>query len=128
MADESREHSASLDLHASCSSQPTAPPWTTEAIAVMRALWVRWALVPLEQVRVVRKRAGTYLVLDVVLVLLSYAVSGAPDLKAFYRQASPAETTLAGAWLRKKWLSRSALSRFLADFSAPAVEALRTLF
>lgn len=129
MADESHEYSAPFDIHASTSSQPMAPAWTTEAVVILRTLWAGWALAPLaQQVPVDRGRAGTYVVLDVVLVLMAYATSGAPHLKAFYAQAVPVKAALAGVWLRDKWLSRSALSRFLADFSAPSVDALRTLF
>jgi len=105
------------------------PTWTAEAIVVLRTLWRRLALIPLAtQVHVVRGRAGTYLVADVVLVLLAYAVSRAAHLKAFYEQAGPVKGALMGVWSRSMWLSRSALSRFLADFSASSVEALRTLF
>ena len=129
MTDESHEYSAPFDIHASASSQPMAPAWTTEAVVVLRTLWAQWVLPALaQQVPVVRGRAGTYVVLDVVLVLMAYAVSGTPHLKAFYAQAVPVKTALAGVWLRDKWLSRSALSRFLADFSASSVDALRTLF
>lgn len=129
MADESPQHSASFELHASPDSHPTPPPWAAEAIVTLRAFWARWTLMPLStQVRVARKRSGTFDVLDFVSVLLAYAASGATTLKAYYEQARPIEGALAGLWLRDKRPSRSALSRFLADVTAPPVEALRTLF
>jgi hypothetical protein len=129
MTDECRQPSASLELRSTESSQAVAPPWTTEALLVARALWSRWALLPLvEQVRVARGRAGTYAVVDFLLVLLTYAVSGTAHLKAFYAQVAPITAVLSAAWLRDQWPSRSALSRFLDDVSAPSLEALRTLF
>jgi hypothetical protein len=129
MTDESPQTSASVELRSTETSQAVAPPWTTEAVLVARALWARWALLPLvEQVRVERGRAGTYSVVDFVLVLLTYAVSGAAHLKAFYAQAAPLTAMLTGVWQRERWPSRSALSRFLDDVSAPSLEALRTLF
>jgi hypothetical protein len=129
MTDESRQSSASLELCSTESSRAVAPPWTTEALLVARALWARWALLPLvEQVRVERGRAGTYSVVDFVLVLLTYALSGASNLKAFYAEAAPITGVLSAAWQRDRWPSRSAVSRFLDDVSAPSLEAFRTLF
>ena len=129
MADESREHSASFELHTTSFSELATPPWLTEAIVALRALWACWLPLPLvERVRVERGRAGTFEVLDFVLVLLIYAVSGARTLKELYKQGTPFMSVLAGTWLRNAWPSRSALSRFLGDISPVAVEEMRTLF
>lgn len=118
-----------LDLRASSAPRPAAPPWLTEAVLVLRVWWTRWLLLPLvTTVRVERGRAGTFEVIDFVLVLLAYAVSGAPTLRAFYAQARPAARALMGSWQRHAQPSRSALSRFLGDVSWTAVESLRTLF
>jgi hypothetical protein len=118
-----------LDLRASSSPRPTVPPWLTEAVLVLRAWWTRWLPLPLvTRVRVERGRAGTFEVIDFVLVLLAYAVSGAATLRAFYEQARPAAPALMGSWQRHALPSRSALSRFLGDVSWTAVESLRTLF
>jgi len=129
MSDESREHSAALHLSTTSASKPTAPPWLTQAIVLMQAWWSGWLLLPLvECVRVVRGRVGTFEVMDFVLVLLAYASSEAPTLKAFYAQAEPSAEVLMSAWGRNAMPSRSALSRFLGCVSAPAVEALRDFF
>ncbi len=85
---------------------------------MLRAWWMRWLPMPLvTSVRVERGRAGTFEVIDFVLVLLAYAVSGAATLRAYYEQAPPAEPTLMGSWQRHALPSRSALSRFLGDVS-----------
>jgi hypothetical protein len=129
MADESRELSASFDLHTSSASQSTAPPWSADAIIMLRDCWARWLLMPLvEHVRVRRGRAGTFEVLDFVLILLVYATSGARTLKDFYQQAKPVLGTLAAAWQRRTCPSPSALSRFLKDVSSESVESMRPLF
>jgi hypothetical protein len=129
MADESHEHSAALQLSTSSAPEPTAPPWLTEAVVLLQAWWSRWLPLRLaEGVRVERGRAGVFEVVDFVLVLLSYAVSGAPTLHAFYGQAQPCAAVLMGAWARDGMPSRSALSRFLCAFSPVTVEALRAFF
>ena len=129
MSDESREHSAALYLSTSSASEPTAPPWLTQSIVLMQMWWSEWLLLPLvECVRLPRGRAGTFEVTDFVLVLLAYASSGAPTLRAFYEQACPATEAIMGAWGRHRMPSRSALSRFLSDVSPTAVEALRDFF
>jgi hypothetical protein len=129
MSDESREHSAALHLSTSSVSEPTAPPWLTQAIVLMQAWWSGWLLLPLvEHVRLARGRAGKFEVVDFVLVLLAYASSEARTLKAFYQQARPTAQVLMGAWGRNGMPSRSALSRFLKDVTPTAVEALRDFF
>lgn len=117
------------DLRATSSPKPTAPPWLTEAVLVLRAWWTRWLPLPLvTSVRVVRGRAGRFEVLDFVLVLLAYAVSGTATLRVFHDQARTVSEALMGSWQRHALPSRSALSRFLRDVSWASVESLRTLF
>lgn len=129
MADESREPSASFDLHTCSRSEQTVPTWLTEVLVLLRALGARWLLLPLEQqVRVERGRAGKFEAIDFVLVLFVYAISGAKTLKELYKQAGPVRAVLAGAWLRDVVPGRSALSRFLGDVSSANVEQVRTLF
>jgi hypothetical protein len=129
MSDESREHSAALHLSTTSASEPTAPPWLTQALVLAQTWWSQWLPMPLvEGVRVVRGRAGTFDVVDFVLVLLAYASSGGRDLKTFFEQARPVAQVLMGAWGRNKMPSRSALSRFLKDVTAAPVEALRDFF
>jgi hypothetical protein len=81
-----------------------------------------------EHVRFARARFGTYETIDFIVVLLSYALSGEPTLKAFYDRLAPFRDDVAALFQRHRLPSRSALSRFLAALDEPAVEALRTQF
>ncbi len=72
-------------------------------------------------------RAGFFEVCDFVLLLLVYATSHADTLKTFFHDLRPCKSLLPVVWARLRLPSRSALSRFLAAVTAPAVEALRTL-
>jgi hypothetical protein len=128
-ADEPREHSAALHLSTSPAGERTPPSWLTEAILLLRVWWSRWTLLPLvEGVRLERGRAGTFELLDFVLVLLAYAVSGAPTLEDFYDQVQPGAASLMGVWMRHQMPSRSALSRALQSVTDKTVDALRALF
>ncbi len=81
-----------------------------------------------EHVRFARARFGTYDTIDFVIVLLSYALSGEPTLKAFYDRLAPFRDDVAVLFQRHHLPSRSALSRFLAALDEPTIEALRTQF
>ncbi len=80
-----------------------------------------------EQVRFARARFGQYDLLDFVVLLIGYILSGEPTLLAFYDQLAP----FAGAYMalfgRNRLPHRSTLSRFLAALDQTCVEALRTL-
>jgi len=92
----------------------TAPPWLAEALAVLRALRVSGLFSALpDRLRVERGRAGTYVAADFLLVLLAFAVSDAPHLKAFFAQLPPVARALGAVWDRTALPSRAALSRFL---------------
>ncbi|MBP6833093.1 MAG: hypothetical protein KA978_20055, partial [Deltaproteobacteria bacterium] len=54
-----------------------------------------------------------YVALDYLLVLLTFAVSDAPHLKALFAQLPPIASALAAVWDRATLPSRAALSRFL---------------
>jgi FPC/CPF motif-containing protein YcgG len=61
-------------------------------------------------------------------VLVGYAVSGEPTLKAFYERLAPFAEPFMALFGRNQLPHRSTLSRFLAALNQPTVEALRTLF
>jgi len=129
MSDESHEPSAALHLSTTSASEPTAPPWLTPALLLLQTWWSQWLPMPLvEGVRVVRGRAGTFEVVDFVLVLLAYASSGAPVIKTFFEEAQPVAQVLMAAWGRNDMPSRSALCRFLQAVTAAPVEVLRDFF
>jgi len=81
-----------------------------------------------EQVRFARKRFGRYEVIDFVVVLIGYVVSGEPTLLAFYERLAPWASPFMALFGRDRLPHRSTLSRFLAAQDQPTVEALRTLF
>ncbi len=63
-----------------------------------------------------------------VVVLIGYAVSGEPTLKAFYERLWPFASTFMALFGRNALPCHSTLSRFLAALDQPGVEALRLLF
>ena len=81
-----------------------------------------------DHVQFARARFGHYDTIDFVVVLIGYALSGEPTLKAFYERLRPFAEACMGLFGRQFLPSRSALSRFLAALDQAAVEALRTLF
>lgn len=81
-----------------------------------------------EHVRFARGRFGIYDTIDFVVVLIGYALSGEPTLKAFYEHLLPFARPFMALFGRNKLPSRSALSRFLEAIDQPTVEALRARF
>lgn len=112
MAQKRSEGTSTTVIETTPEVAPTAPPWLAEALAVLRALRVNGMQTALsERLRVERGRAGIYVATDFVLLLLAYAVSDAPHLKAFVRSLAPVTATLAALWDRERLPSSSALSR-----------------
>src|SRR5260370_21279166 len=110
-------------------SVPAAPPWLAEVAAFAQVLASTGILSSIQQgVRFARARFGQYDTIDFVIVLIGYALSGEPTLKAFYERLLPFADTLMALFGRHCLPSRSALSRFLAALDPVTVEALRTLF
>src|SRR5215472_1534400 len=81
-----------------------------------------------ERVRYARRRFGRYDVIDFLVVLFGYAISGERTLEAFYERLQPFAVPVMALFERDRLPSRSALSRFLAALTEAPVEALRTLF
>jgi len=67
-------------------------------------------------------------VIDFLVVLFGYAISGERTLEAFYKRLHPFAAGFMALFGRERLPSRSTLSRFLASLTQPPVEALRTLF
>jgi hypothetical protein len=105
------------------------PAWFGEAV-LLGKYWQESGLVGYleEEVRVVRGRMGRYEVMDFVLLLISYAISGERTIADFYRLLSPVKEVLMSQWGRDRCPSASSLSRFLGSVGASAVESLRRLF
>ena len=110
-------------------SVPSPPFWLGEVAAFAQILTHLGRLPAIqEQVRFARARFGTYDTIDFVVVLIGYALSGEPTLKAFYERLKPFAETFMALFGRSRLPDRSTLSRFLAALDQAAVEALRTLF
>src|SRR5258708_3477732 len=61
-------------------------------------------------------------------MLIGYAVSGEPTLKAYYERLQPFAPAFMGLFGRSQLPHRATLSRFLAALDEPFVEALRSVF
>jgi hypothetical protein len=81
-----------------------------------------------EQVRFARARFGQYDLIDFVVVLIGYAVSGEPTLLAFYERLAPFAEPFMALFGRNLLPHRSTLSRFLAALDQRTVEDLRARF
>ena len=105
------------------------PEWFGEVALLAHTLTRLGLLAEIsERVRFARKRFGTFEVIDFVVVLMGYAISGEPTLKAYYERLQPFATPFMALFGRSQLPHRSTLSRFLAALDAPSVEALRTVF
>ena len=108
---------------------PSTPSWLAEVAAFAQVLASTGILSSIQQrVRFARARFGQYDTIDFVIVLIGYARSFEPSLKAFYERLLPFADTFRALFGRHHLPSRSALSRFLAALDPETVEALRTLF
>ena len=81
-----------------------------------------------DQVRFARARFGQYDLIDFIAVLIGYAVSGEPTLRAFYERLAPFAEPFMALFGRNLLPHRSTLSRFLAALDQSTVEALRARF
>src|SRR5258708_22561174 len=81
-----------------------------------------------ERARFARARMGEYEVIDFVVMLLGYAVSGERTFKAFYQRLRPFAEPFMALFGRANLPHPATLSRFLAALDQAPVEALRTLF
>ena len=120
---------SSVTIQITPESMPSTPSWMGEVTAFARVLTHAGILKAIQdQVRFARARFGHYDLIDFVVVLIGYAVSGEPTLLAFYERLLPFSDVFMALFGRHHLPSRSALSRFLAALDQASVEALRTLF
>lgn len=105
------------------------PSWFGEAV-LLGKYWLESGLVGYleEAVWVVRGRMGRYEVVDFVLLLNAYGISGEKTLSDFYQAVAPVKEALMSLWGRSRCPSASSLSRFPAAVDRGAVESLRGLF
>src|SRR5713101_8281250 len=120
---------SSVNVQIAPESVPSTPSWFGEVAVVAHVLTQFGLLDAIQQrVRFARARFGHYDTIDFLVVLIGYAVSGEPTLKAFYERLCPFAPTFMALFGRNDLPCHSTLSRFLAAFDQPSVEALRLLF
>ncbi len=108
---------------------PSTPSWFGEVVVVTHALQRHGILKAIEErVRFVRARMGKYELIDFVAMLIGYAVSGEPTLRAFCERVQPFASAFMALFGRADFPTPPTLSRYLAVLDQPCVEALRTLF
>ncbi len=120
---------SSVSIQTSTEPIPSVPAWFGE-VALLAHTFTRLGLLAeiSERVRFARKRFGTFEVIDFVVVLMGYAISGEPTLAAYYERLQPFATPFMALFGRKQLPHRSTLSRFLAALDQASVEALRSVF
>jgi len=120
---------SSVTIQTSAQSVPSTPSWFGEVAAFAQVLRHLGLLTTIqEQVRFARARFGKYETIDFLVVLIGYALSGEPTLKAFYERLAPFADLFMALFGRSQLPDRSTLSRFLAALDQESVEALRTCF
>ena len=119
----------SVHIQTSAEAQPAPPTFLGEVALVASHLQKQGILNKIsERVRFARRRFGQYDVLDFLVVLFGYALSGERTLEAFYEAVQPFASAFMAVFGRARLPAASTLSRFLAALPAEPVEALRTLF
>ncbi len=120
---------AQVTIQVTPDSKPAVPSWMGEAAAFAQVLTHQHLLKTIqEQVRFARARFGQYDLIDFVVVLIGYVMSGEPTLLAFYERLAPWASPFMALFGRDRLPHRSTLSRFLAVLDLGTVEALRALF
>src|SRR5437588_664329 len=119
----------SVIIQTSAEFVPSTPSWFGEVVLMAAHLRQHGVLSKIsEGVRFARRRFGRYEVIDFLVVLFGYAISGERTLEAFYENLHPFATAFMALFGRDRLPARSTLSRFLAALTTEPVEALRTLF
>src|SRR5258707_10624602 len=119
----------SVSIQTDAAPVPSVPTWFGEVAPVAHTLTRQGILAKIsDEVRFARKRFGTFEVIDFVVVLMGYAISGEPTLAAYYERLQPFATAFMALFGRSQLPHRSTLSRFLAAVDEACVEALRSVF
>jgi hypothetical protein len=119
----------SIHIQTSSDVQFATPSWLSEVALVACHLQKQGILDKIcERVRFARRRFGRYELIDFLVALFGYAISGERTLQDFYETVRPFASTFMALFGRTSLPAASTLSRFLAALPAEPVEALRTLF
>jgi hypothetical protein len=120
---------AAVTIQMTSESVPSTLSWLGEVAVFAQVLTHTGILQTIqERVRFARARFGQYDLIDFVVVLIGYAVSGEPTLQAFYERLAPFAEPFMALFGRNQLPHRSTLSRFLAALDQNTVEALRARF
>ena len=115
-----------LVTHSAPNLQP--PPWSALALIALESMIASHATALIELgLQVQRGRAGTYITLDFVLVLMTFALSFEPNLKTFYARLPPVADAFAALGNKTTLCSRAALGRFLQALQRSHVALLATM-
>ncbi len=119
----------SVHVQITPTSVPSTPSWLGE-VAVLAHVFSQLGLQKAieERVRFARARMGDYEVIDFVVMLIGYAVSGERTLTAFYQRLLPFAEPFMALFGRANLPHPATLSRDLSALDQGSVEALRTLF
>lgn len=119
----------SIIIQSTSESVPSTPCWFGEVVLMAAYLRKHGILKKIsERVRFARRRFGQYEVIDFVVVLFGYTLSGERTLEMFYERLQPFAVPFMALFERNRLPARSTLSRFLAALTVEPIEALRTLF
>src|SRR2546423_6030568 len=119
----------SVIIQTSAEFVPSTPSWFGEVVLMAAHLRQHGVLSKIsEGVRFARRRFGRYEVIDFLVVLFGYAISGERTLEAFYERLQPFAVPFMALFERDQLPARSTLSRFVADLTSEPVDALRSLF
>ncbi len=103
---------AEVTIQITPTSLPSMPSWMAEVTAFAQVLTHEGTLKAIQdQVRFARARFGQYDLIDFVVVLIGYAVSGDPTLQAFYERLTPFAEPFMALFGRNQLPHRSTLSR-----------------
>jgi hypothetical protein len=119
----STDNPSSVNIQTDASPIPSVPAWFGEVTLLAHALTRLGLLSEIsERVRFARKRFGTFEVIDFVVVLMGYAISDEPTLKAYYERLQPFAPAFMALFGRSQLPHRSTLSRFLAALDETSEE------
>jgi hypothetical protein len=125
----STDNPSLVNIQASVLPMASVPVWFGE-VALIAHTMTRLGLLSdiSERVRFARKRFGRFEVIDFLIMLIGYAISGEPTLKAYDERLQPFAPEFMASFGRSGLPHRATLSRFLAALDEPFVEALRSVF
>src|SRR5256885_16522220 len=108
----STDNLSSVSIQTSEEPIASVPAWFGE-VALLAHTLTRLGLLSeiSERVRFTRKRFGTFEVIDFVVMLMGYAISGEPTLKAYYERLHPFSTAFMALFGRNQLPHRATLSQ-----------------